>query len=554
MDYQQENNVWVIGHKNPDTDSICAAICYSNLKNRLQDGFHYIPKRAGSINEETKYVLQHFGVEPPEYAEDAGAQVKDIAFRRTAGVSGHISLKKAWELMKTENVMTLAVTSASDKLEGLIITGDIAESYMDVYDNHILSRARTQYKNIVETLNGTLLAGNEHAYFLRGKVVVATGSRDVIEECIESDDLVIVGDRDETHICALEENASCMVVTGGTQVSAQVLEMANRRDCVVIITPYDTFTAARLINQSMPIKYFMKKENFVTFDIDDYVDEVREVMSKKRHRDFPVLDDQRRYLGMVSRRNLLNMHKKKLILVDHNEKSQAIDGIEGAEILEIIDHHRLGSLETMSPVFFRNQPLGCTSTIVYQMYCESGIEIEEKIAGLLLSAILSDTLMFRSPTCTKVDHEAARALAAIAKVDIVDLADRMFRAGCDFASKTVDEIFYQDFKTFHAGDTAFGVAQISAVSREELSGIKEKIHDYMNQVMSDKKVDMVFVMLTDILNESTELLCCGKDAVELATSAYHLSADDYSLMLPGVVSRKKQLIPSLITAMQQEDQ
>ena len=183
--------------------------------------------------------------------------------------------------MKTENVMTLAVTSASDKLEGLIITGDIAESYMDVYDNHILSRARTQYKNIVETLNGTLLAGNEHAYFLRGKVVVATGSRDVIEECIESDDLVIVGDRDETHICALEENASCMVVTGGTQVSAQVLEMANRRDCVVIITPYDTFTAARLINQSMPIKYFMKKENFVTFDIDDYVDEVREVMSKK---------------------------------------------------------------------------------------------------------------------------------------------------------------------------------------------------------------------------------------------------------------------------------
>ena len=356
MDYQQENNVWVIGHKNPDTDSICAAICYANLKNRLQDGFHYIPKRAGSINEETKYVLQHFGVEPPEYAEDAGAQVKDIAFRRTAGVSGHISLKKAWELMKTENVMTLAVTSASDKLEGLIITGDIAESYMDVYDNHILSRARTQYKNIVETLNGTLLAGNEHAYFLRGKVVVATGSRDVIEECIESDDLVIVGDRDETHICALEENASCMVVTGGTQVSAQVLEMANRRDCVVIITPYDTFTAARLINQSMPIKYFMKKENFVTFDIDDYVDEVREVMSKKRHRDFPVLDDQRRYLGMVSRRNLLNMHKKKLILVDHNEKSQAIDGIEGAEILEIIDHHRLGSLETMSPVFFRNQP------------------------------------------------------------------------------------------------------------------------------------------------------------------------------------------------------
>ena len=394
MEYQQENKVWVIGHKNPDTDSICAAICYANLKNQLQDGYQYIPKRAGAINEETRYVLEHFGVEPPEYAEDAGAQAKDIAFRKTAGVSSHISLKRAWELMKTENVVTLPVVNAADKLEGLIITGDIAQSYMDVYDNHILSRARTQYKNIVETLNGTLLAGNEHAYFLRGKVVIATGSKDFMEESIEPDDLVIVGDRDESHICAIEENASCLVVTGGIQVSMEVLELANKRDCVVIGTPYDTFTAARLINQSIPIKYFMRKENLHTFDIDDYVDEMKEIMSTMRHRDFPILDEEQNYLGMVSRRNLLNMHKKKIILVDHNEKSQAINGITGAEILEIIDHHRLGSLETMSPVFFRNQPLGCTSTIVYQMYKEQGVKIEPKIAGLLLSAILSDTLMF----------------------------------------------------------------------------------------------------------------------------------------------------------------
>jgi len=552
LEYQQENKVWVIGHKNPDTDSICAAICYANLKNKQQDGYEYLPKRAGSINEETKYVLDYFSVKAPEYAEDAGAQAKDVAFRKTAGVSSRISLKKAWELMKTENVVTLPIISNADKLEGLIVTGDIAQSYMDVYDNHILSRARTQYKNIVETLNGIILAGNEHAYFMNGKVVIATGSKDVMEENIEYDDLVIVGDRDESHICAIEENASCLVVTGGIQVSAEVLELANQKDCVIIGTPYDTFTTARLINQSMPIKFFMKKENLATFDIDDYVEEMKEIMSTKRHRDFPILDEEQNYLGMVSRRNLLNMHKKKIILVDHNEKSQAIDGITEAEILEIIDHHRLGSLETMSPVFFRNQPLGCTSTIVYQMYREQGIEIESKIAGLLLSAILSDTLMFRSPTCTTVDEAAAKELAAIAKVEINQHANAMFRAGCNFRSKTTEEIFYQDFKIFHVQEVYFGVAQISAVSREELIELKQKMLAYMKQVLVDKKLDMVYIMLTDILRETTELLCAGEESEKLAEHAYHMKPENGSVVLKGVVSRKKQLIPSFIMALQQE--
>lgn len=552
MKYQQEKKVWVIGHKNPDTDSICAAICYANLKNQLHDGYEYIPKRAGNINGETAYVLKCFGVAAPEYAQDAGAQAKDIAFRKTGGVSGSISLKKAWELMKTENVMTLPVVSASNKLEGLITTGDIAESYMGVYDNHTLSQSRTWYKNIAETLNGTVLAGNEYAYFLHGKVVVATGSEDMMEENIESDDLVIVGDRDESHICAIEENASCMVVTGGMQVSAKVLEMANSRQCVIISTPHDTFTTARLITQSIPIKYFMRKEHLTTFGIDDYVDEIREVMSTLRHRDFPILDNDRSYLGMVSRRNLMNMHKKKLILVDHNEKTQAIDGIDGAEIVEIIDHHRLGSLETMSPVFFRNQPLGCTSTIVYQMYGEAGVPIEPTIAGLLLSAILSDTLMFRSPTCTAVDEAAARELAKIAGVDIAEHANQMFRAGCDFDSKTAEEIVYQDFKTFHVDEINFGVSQISAVSREELEKIRDRVHDFLDQVLLDKKLDMAYVMLTDILNQETYLLCHGEGAMGYVERAFRVKGEGFGVRLTGVVSRKKQLIPGIITILQQE--
>lgn len=537
---EQEKKIWILGHKNPDTDSICAAIAYADLKNKIGEGA-YESKRAGQLNEETKYVLEHFKVQAPGYVSDVGAQVKDIEIRKTAGVDSHISMKKAWELMKAENVVTLPVTKSTGELEGLIITGDIATSYMDVYDNEILARARTQYKNIIETLEGTLLEGNEHAYFTKGKVVVAAASPEMMEEYIEDDDLVILGNRYEVQLCALEMNASCIIVCSGAKVSQTIRKMARERGCVLITTPYDTYTVARLINQSMPIKYFMRKEHLVTFETEEYVDDVKEIMSKERHRDFPILDEDGKYVGMISRRNLLNMKKKQVILVDHNEKSQAVDGIAGAEILEIIDHHRLGSLETMSPVFFRNQPLGCTSTIIYQMYQEKGVEVPKKIAGLLCSAIISDTLMFRSPTCTAVDRVAAEALAAIAEINIEELAKNMFQAGSDFKSKSPEEIFYQDFKTFFAEDKEFGVGQISAMSQEELSHVKEKLVPYLGKVLNERKLSMVYVMLTNILEESTELIYAGDMAGQIAEKAFHVHETEGagSLYLKGVVSRKK---------------
>ncbi len=548
-----KNKIWILGHKNPDTDSICAAIAYADLKNKTGDGI-YESKRAGELNEETKYVLDLFQVAPPGYVSDVGAQVKDIEIRKTVGVDSHISMKKAWELMKTERVVTLPVTGKEGNLEGVIITGDIATSYMDVYDNEILARARTQYKNIIETLNATLLVGNEHAYFTRGKVVVATSSPEMMEEYIEDDDLVILGNRYEVQLCALELNASCIIVCSGSKVSQTIQKLARERGCVLMTTPFDTFTVSRLINQSMPIKYFMRKEHLVTFETEEYMEDVKEIMSKERHRDFPVLDERGRYVGMMSRRNLLNMKKKQVILVDHNERSQAVDGIGGAEILEIIDHHRLGSLETMSPVFFRNQPLGCTSTIIYQMYQEKHIEIPKKIAGLLCAAIISDTLMFRSPTCTAVDREAAKALAAIAGVNIEELAKNMFQAGSDFKSKSPEEIFYQDFKTFFATNRDFGVGQISAMSWEELSDVKEKLLPYLDTVRNERKLHMVYVLLTNILEESTELIYLGDEARSLAERAFHVHQPEggNSLFLKGVVSRKKQFIPALMGAMQEE--
>lgn len=545
-----KKTVWVVGHKNPDTDSICAAISYANLKNKIEkNGVTYIPKRAGNISAETAYVLDYFKVEAPELVEDVGTQIKDIQIRKTEGVSSHISMKKAWEMMKILNVVTLPVVNSKNKLEGLIVTGDIAKSYMDVYDNSILATARTQYRNIVETLEGQIVTGNEHGYFVKGKVAVAVGTPEVLANNIEDDDLVIIGDNEESQLLCINSNCSCMIVTNGFEVSPEVVEAASRKDAVIISTPYDSFTTARLINQSMPIKFFMTKQGIISFDLDDYVDDVRDSVAKIRHRDFPIVDDNQDYVGMFSRRNLMNTTKKKVILVDHNEKSQAVTNIEEAEILEIIDHHRLGSLETIAPVYFRNQPLGCTATIIYQMYMEQCVEVTKQIAGLLCSAILSDTLMFRSPTCTPMDKEVSLKLAEIAGINVEDFAQKMFEAGSDFANKTDEEILNQDFKIFHAGDIDFGVAQISAMSKVELEKVEKRVKPKLLEMMGEKKIHMIYVMLTDILNESTYLIYEGENAADVAASAYNLPASEAGLLLKGVVSRKKQLIPELINVL-----
>ena len=545
----------VIGHKNPDTDSICSAICYANLK-QLQTGEPYVPARAGHINSETKFVLDYFKVNPPKEITSVKTQVKDIEIRETQGVKRNISLKKAWNLMQDANVVTIPAVTEDNVLEGLITVGDITRSYMNIYDSSILSKARTQYANIIETLEGTMLIGDENAYFRSGKVLIAAANPDMMENYIEKNDLVILGNRYESQLCAIEMEAGCIVVCEGAAVSMTIKKLAQERGCTVITTPYDTYTVARLINQSMPISYFMKTEHLITFETEDFIDDIKDVMASKRHRDFPILDKNGKYKGMISRRNFLGARGKNVILVDHNERSQAVDGVENANILEIIDHHRLGTVETMSPVFFRNQPLGCTATIIYQMYNESGIAIEKKIAGLLCSAIISDTLLFRSPTCTPVDKEAALALAEIAEVDIEDLANRMFAAGSKLKGKSDAEIFYQDFKKFSAGKVQFGVGQITSLNAQELAGLQERMLSYMEKAVAEERVDMMFLMLTNILKESTDLLCVGQGSVQMVVDAFHLNLESGEtsrgvVSLPGVVSRKKQLVPGLMVAIEQ---
>ncbi len=547
-----DNEIYVIGHINPDTDSICSAIAYARLKQILTGG-DYKAKRAGQINSETRFVLERFKIPAPSYLSDIRTQVKDIEIRRTEGVDKGISLKTAWAFMRKNNVVTLPIVDKYNRLEGLITIGDIAKSYMDVYDSRILTKAQTPCINVIETLEGELIVGCDTDLFTQGKVLIAAANPDLMENYIEEGDIVILGNRYESQLCAIEMNAKCIVVCDGAKVSKTITKLAQNNGCTIISTPFDTFTAARLINQSIPIRFFMTNQDLITFSTEEYIEDIRAIMAKKRHRDFPILNKDGLYSGMISRRNLLDAKRKKVILVDHNEKSQAVDGLEDAEILEIIDHHRLGSLETISPVFFRNQPLGCTATIIYQMYQENGIEVEPGIAGLLCSAILSDTLVYRSPTCTEVDRVLAEELAAIAGIQVEEYAKEMFAAGSNLTSKSPEEIFYQDFKKFTAGDLTFGVGQINSMNEEELEAIKEKLVPYMQKAFRDHGVGMLFFMLTNIIDSSTELLYQGTGAKELLVNAFKLDKEKEVMCLKGVVSRKKQLIPALMTTLQQDN-
>ena len=548
---KNQEKIFVIGHKNPDTDSICSAIAYCDIKNRTSQHQKFIPKRAGQINEETEYVLSRFGVQPPGYLSNIGTQVKDMDIRMSPDADKGMSLKAAWDIMQENSIVSLPIRDKEGALEGLITIGDIAKTYMDTTDSYLLSRARTQYQKIAETIDGEVIEGNPHGYFIKGRVMVGTANPDKMKQYIEEDDMIIMGDREEDHLQAISQNVSCIIVGLGIQVSENVMKLAHEKDIIIISSPYDTFTIARLINQSIPVRYIMKTENLVTFNTEDFTDDIQDVMIKHRHRAFPVINKKGKCIGTISRRNFLGMHKKQVVLVDHNEIDQAVDNIEKADILEIIDHHKLGTLQTVQPISFRNQPVGCTGTIMYQIYGEQKLEISPKIAGLLCAAIISDTLMFRSPTCTLQDKMAAGALALIADISIEQFAKEMFRAGSNLKDKSPEEIFYQDYKKFIAeGDICFGVGQISSMDSEELKEIKERLLPFMVSECGRHGVTRVYFMLTDIITQSTELLFYGEGSREMAENAFKMEPENDAFYLEGVVSRKKQLIPPLMEAAQ----
>ena len=548
---KEAHKVVVIGHRNPDTDSICSAIAYAELKNRTST-LVCEPRRAGKMNQETEFVLKKFGVTPPRMCTDVNPKIRDVDYREMAGIPGSTSLRRAWKIMRDQQIDTLSITSADNELEGIITVKDLATANMDVFDTAVLAKSRTSYKNILETLNGTMVVGNADAVCTTGHIKIGTATPEMLESSVEKGDIVILSNRYESQLCAIEKEASLLIICNGAKVGRTIQRIADETGVAIMTTPEDTYAAGKLISQCAPISYYMTRDNILKFTLVTPVADVLRVMAKVRHRYFPILDEDGKYCGMVSRRNVIALRKRRIILVDHNEATQAVEGFDQAEILEIIDHHRIGSLETSGPVYFRNQPVGCTATIITQMYDENGVDIPPQIAGLLLAAILSDTLAFRSPTCTPVDENAAKRLAKIAGVDIEEFSTEMFEAGEKLDGKTPEEVFLQDFKVFMCGDIRFGVAQGSYMTRKNLQAAQALLQPYLEEARNKQNVEDLYMLLTDVPKEESVVICTGRYAAEVLSNGFESQpAADGSWTLPGVVSRKKQFIPAMMSAYQE---
>ena len=548
---KEAHKVVVIGHRNPDTDSICSAIAYAELKNRTST-LVCEPRRAGKMNQETEFVLKKFGVTPPRMCTDVNPKIRDVDYREMPGIPGSTSLRRAWKIMRDQQIDTLSITSADNELEGIITVKDLATANMDVFDTAVLAKSRTSYKNILETLNGTMVVGNADAVCTTGHIKIGTATPEMLESSVEKGDIVILSNRYESQLCAIEKEASLLIICNGAKVGRTIQRIADETGVAIMTTPVDTYAAGKLISQCAPISYYMTRDNILKFTLVTPVADVLRVMAKVRHRYFPILDEDGKYCGMVSRRNVIALRKRRIILVDHNEATQAVEGFDQAEILEIIDHHRIGSLETSGPVYFRNQPVGCTATIITQMYDENGVDIPPQIAGLLLAAILSDTLAFRSPTCTPVDENAAKRLAKIAGVDIEEFSTEMFEAGEKLDGKTPEEVFLQDFKVFMCGDIRFGVAQGSYMTRKNLQAAQALLQPYLEEARNKQNVEDLYMLLTDVPKEESVVISDGRYAAEVLADGFDTHpAEDGSWTLPGVVSRKKQFIPALMTAYQE---
>lgn len=541
--------IYITGHKNPDTDSICSAIAYAELKRR--HAIPAVPIRIGELNRETEFVLKYFGVEAPEYRDTVRTQVSDLHMDIINPVSEDISIKAAWSIMQKHNVKVLPVADVDGKLLGIITLTDITSSYLDAMENNILSASKTPLRNITDTLNARLICGSEEDFKSCGKVVIAAMVPEDMQPFLEKGDIVLAGNRKDSQLKAVEAGVSCIILTCGGQIFEEVLELAGEKGCILLETGYDTFTAARLINQSIPVSYIMTRNQLVCFNMNDFIDNIKDKMLSTRYRSYPVIDDEGHIKGFISRYHLISQRRKKIILLDHNERSQTIDGIDQADILEIIDHHRIGDIQTGYPIYFKNDAVGSTSTLIANMYFENGMNPSKSIAGLLCAAIISDTMKFKSPTSTYSDELLANKLAKIANINIDEFAASLFNASASLHGMSPETILGYDFKDFVIQKHKIGIGQINSNDSAGIKRIKNSLLEHMQGVQENKGYKLVLLMITDIINEGSEVLFVGDDA-SLVEKAFNIKSNESSAFLKGVVSRKKQVIPLLSSAIQRE--
>lgn len=518
--------VYVSGHRNPDTDSICSAIAYSYLLNATNK-YNAIPVRLGEINRETEYVLKRFGVEHPVLLKTVKQKVEDLNYDKVTVFSKDLTLKTAWFLLKQQNLKSAPILDEHGQLLGLLSTSNIIEGYMDQWDSEVLKKAKTPVENVIDTLEANVIYLNESLKVVEGDIHIAAMSGSEAKKRIHENDVVIVGgDRSDDLEELISVKPSLIVLTGSLTADENVVKKCEEQGISIISTPFNTYQTSQQIVQAIPVEYVMIKGDIKTFSTDDTLDYMKEVMSETRYRGYPVIDLNNRCVGSISRFALLKGLRKKVILVDHNERGQSIPGIEEADILEIVDHHRVADIQTVGPLMFRGEPLGSTATIVTKMFDELDVEMPSHIAGLLLGAVVSDTLLFKSPTCTPVDTKIAKKLAKIAGVDIQEFAMEMFKAGTSLVGKTVDEIFNQDFKKFSFDNLQVGVAQVNSMDIEGFLPYKKDMLDYMNKFAEDNNLEFTLLLLTDIINANSEIFV-GGPRPELVEKAFNVHYRQY---------------------------
>ena len=541
-----KDTIYITGHKNPDSDSICAAIAYAQYKNSI--GIDAVPVRLGEINQETKFILDYFGIEEPMFVETVRQSVADINFDKVNAISSDNSIRMALNIMRDNNINSLPVIDDEEKLIGVITLSDLFSNYLEVWDNRVLGKANTTIDNIVDTLKGKSILLPQSPRPIDGKISILAMEPDSIKKYLEGNDIVICGNIDEIHEFAVGADISLMIITGDGEPSADIIAKAREKGITIISTPYDTFTTSRLIMQSIPVRYSMTSENLVLFTPEDLVDDAKEHMSKTRFRNYPVVDHDNRVIGLISRYHLISSAKKKMILVDHNERSQSADGLEDAEILEIIDHHRVADVFTGQPIYFRNEPVGSTSTIIASIYFENGRRPNRKIAGILAAAIISDTLLMKSPTATERDRRMLNRLADIAGIHVESFAMEMFKAGTTLTGRTPQDLLSQDFKSFAIKDETVGIAQVYTMDPDSLHGLKADILHMMEMLTKENGyTDFVFV-LTDIFKEASEMMVVGKNK-DLIAEAFGAQIEDNTFYAEGILSRKKQIVPPITNAL-----
>ena len=540
--------VYVSGHRNPDTDSICSAIAYSYLLNATNK-YNAVPVRLGEINRETEYVLKRFGVEHPVLLKTVKQKVEDLNYDKVTVFSKDLTLKTAWFLLKQQNLKSAPILDEHGQLLGLLSTSNIIEGYMDQWDSEVLKKAKTPVENVIDTLEANVIYLNESLKVVEGDIHIAAMSGSEAKKRIHENDVVIVGgDRSDDLEELISVKPSLIVLTGSLTADENVVKKCEEQGISIISTPFNTYQTSQQIVQAIPVEYVMIKGDIKTFSTDDTLDYMKEVMSETRYRGYPVIDLNNRCVGSISRFALLKGLRKKVILVDHNERGQSIPGIEEADILEIVDHHRVADIQTVGPLLFRGEPLGSTATIVTKMFDELDVEMPSHIAGLLLGAVVSDTLLFKSPTCTPVDTKIAKKLAEIAGVDIQEFAMEIFKAGTSLVGKTVDEIFNQDFKKFSFDNLQVGVAQVNSMDIEGFLPYKKDMLDYMNKFAEDNNLEFTLLLLTDIINANSEIFV-GGPRPELVEKAFNVQLTECQGTLAGVISRKKQVVPAITAIM-----